>query len=186
MGSEMASKRSLGKIAWALASVTSAALLGLTLAPAKAAPLPGGAGSLVETYQDWVVACQERDGQSFCVMRQVQSNTQTGQNVVTVEFSAAQDKLNGALLLPFGLLLSDGATVTIDGAGKSRALPFSTCVPQGCLAPISFEADDIAKLKGGTALNLAARSFSPPQPLELKISLKGFSAALSRVSELTK
>ncbi|HEV2501722.1 MAG TPA: invasion associated locus B family protein [Mesorhizobium sp.] len=182
----MASKRSLRKTVQIVARAVSLAPLLAMVAPVPAAPLPGGAGSLVETYQDWVVACQGRDGQSFCVMRQVQSNNQTGQNVVTVEFSAAQGKLNGLLLLPFGLALADGASVKIDGDAKNRALPFSTCLPQGCLAPVSFEADDVTKLKGAAALNVAARSFSPPQPIDLKISLKGFSTALNRITELTR
>ncbi|CAM5350173.1 hypothetical protein MAUB1S_06050 [Mycolicibacterium aubagnense] len=182
----MASKRSLGKNVRIVAGAMFLAPLPAIVASALAAPLPGGAGSLVETYQDWVVACQGRDAQSFCVMRQVQSNNQTGQNVVTVEFSAVQGKLNGVLLLPFGLALADGASVKIEGDAKSQPLPFSTCLPQGCLAPVSFEADDVAKLKGGTVLNIAARSFSPSQPLDLKISLKGFSAALSRIAELTR
>lgn len=182
----MASNRFFRKTVQIVASALCLPALPAMVAPTLAAPLPGGAGSLVETYQDWVVACQGRDEQSFCVMRQVQSNNQTGQNVVTVEFSAVQDKLNGVLLLPFGLALTDGASVKIDADEKSQPVPFSTCLPQGCLAPVSFEADDVARLKGGTVLNIAARSLSPSQPLDLKISLRGFSAALSRVAELTK
>lgn len=159
----------------------------LAVASAMAAPLPGGAGSLVETYQDWVVACQAQDERTLCVMRQVQSNTQTGQHVLTVEFSGGGDgRLGGVLLMPFGLSLADGVTVGIDEAAAGPVRPFSTCLPQGCLAPVSFEAAEIARLKAGTALTLTAKSLSPAQPVTLKVSLKGFSAALNRIGDLLK
>lgn len=165
------------------------ALAGGLLAPlpAMAAALPGGAGSLVETYQDWIVACQAQEERTLCVLRQVQNNTQTGQHVLTVEFSGGGDgRLGGVLLMPFGLSLADGVTARIDDAAAGPALTFSTCLPQGCLAPVAFEADQVEKLKGGTTLNLTAKSLSPAQPVTLKVSLKGFSAALNRVGALTK
>lgn len=167
----------------------SAALAGLLLAAASAsaAPLPGGAGSLVETYQDWIVACRAENNATQCVMRQVQSNKDTGQNILTIEFANVADgKLQAALLMPFGLALSQGVTVRIDDAPAGSPAAFSTCIPQGCLAPISFDAGQAAKLKTGTNLNLSATALAPPQPVALKVSLKGFSAALARVGELTK
>lgn len=154
--------------------------------PATAAPLPGGAGSLVETFQDWVVACQAQENTTTCVMRQVQTNTQSNQSVLTVEFrNVAGGKLEGALLMPFGLALAKGVTLKIDEAAIG-GLVFSTCVPQGCLVPMGLDAAQVAKLKTGTALNIGATSLNPGQPVALKVSLKGFPTALNRVLELTK
>ena len=174
--------RTMRKIALLLAGSLSVAV------PASAAALPGGAGSLVETYQDWVVACQAQNERTLCVMRQVQSNTQTGQHVLTVEFSGGGDggRLGGVLLMPFGLSLAAGVTAGIDDAAPGPMLAFSTCLPQGCLAPVAFAAEQVAKLRAGTALNVTAQSLSPAQPVTLKVSLKGFSAALNRIGELMK
>lgn len=157
------------------------------LAPsAKAAPLPGGASSLVETFQDWVVACQAQEATTTCVMRQVQTNTQTNQSVLTVEFrNVANGRLEGALLMPFGLALAKGVSLKIDEAAVG-ALTFSTCVPQGCIVPMGLDAAQVAKLKTGTALNIGATSLNPAQPVAMKVSLKGFPMALNRVLELTK
>ena len=44
----------------------------------------------------------------------------------------------------------------------------------------------VAALGAFWALTLAAKSLSPAQPITLKVSLKGFSAALSRIGELMK
>ena len=154
--------------------------------PAMAAPLPGGAGSLVETFQDWVVACQAQESTTSCVMRQVQTNTQTNQSVLTLELrNVAGGKLEGALLLPFGLALAKGVTLKNDDAAIGT-LAFSTCVPQGCLVPMGLDATQVTKLRSGTALNVGATGLNPAQPVALKISLKGFPAALNRVQDLTK
>lgn len=171
----------------ALAGCTTLAGLLFVASSTSAAPLPGGAGSLVETYQDWIVACQAQNNATQCVMRQVQSNKDTGQNILTVEFANATDgKLQAALLMPFGLALAQGVSVRIDDAPAGSPAAFSTCIPQGCLASVTFDIGQAAKLKTGTTLNLSATALAPPQPVALKVSLKGFSAALARVGDLTK
>ncbi len=165
------------------------AVLAVTLAfagLAVAAPLPGGAGSLVETFQDWVVACQSQDNTTACVMRQVQTNTQNNQSVLTVELrNVAGGKLEGALLMPFGLALAKGVSLKLDDAPVG-ALAFSTCVPQGCLVPMGLDAAQVVKMKTGTVLNIGATAINSAQPVALKVSLKGFPTALNRVVELTK
>jgi len=152
-----------------------------------AAPLPNGAGSLTESYQDWVVACQaQANNVTSCVMRQVQSNSQTNQNVLTVELrNSAGGKVEGALLMPFGLALAKGVVLKIDEAAAG-GLAFSTCLPQGCLVPLSFDGAQVAKLKTGAVLNISATGQAQAQPVELKVSLKGFPTALNRITELTK
>ncbi len=172
------SKSSLVYGAWAL--------LGLAL-PVAAAPLPGGASSLVETYQDWVLACQSNQAATSCVMRQVQSNNKTGQHVLTLELAPGQDgKLQGVLLMPFGLALAQGVMLKADDAVPGPAQPFSTCVPQGCLVPLAFNAAQLDKLKTGTQLQVAALALAPAQPVVIAVSLKGLGGGLKRMAELTK
>ncbi len=154
-------------------------------ASAFAAPLPGGASTLQETYQDWTVSCQSQKETSICVMRQDQSSTQTGQRVLTAELRNVEGKVEGVLLMPFGLDLAKGAALKIDEVAGPN-LAFSTCLPQGCLAPVSFEAKQVAALKAGTNINVTTTALSPSQPVAFKVSLKGFGAALDRITALTK
>jgi invasion protein IalB len=155
--------------------------------PAAAASLPGGASSLVETYDDWGVACQMMTNAPACVVRQVQTNNQTNQTVLTAEIGKAADgKYQGALLLPLGLALTQGAQLKIDDAAVGSPLAFSTCLPQGCLVPLAFDADTVTKLRGGKVLNVTVSAINQPKPLTFAVSLKGFSGALNRVAELTK
>jgi len=131
--------------------------------PAFAATLPGGASTLQETYEDWTVSCQSTKDATLCAIRQDQNSAQTGQRVLTVELkNVSGGKVDGVILMPFGLDLSKGATLKIDEATGPNAL------------------------KAGTNLNVNATALSPSQPVAFKISLKGFGAALDRIITLTK
>lgn len=162
------------------------ALAALTATPALAASLPGGASSLQETYQDWTVNCQSQNDSIICMMRQDQSSPQTGQRVLTAEFRAIDGtKADGVLLMPFGLDLAKGPELKFDEAAGPK-LAFSTCLPQGCLAPASFDAKQVGSLKAGTNLNVTATALNPSQAVNFKVSLKGFAAAFDRMVALTK
>ncbi|MDR6903545.1 invasion associated locus B family protein [Rhizobium miluonense] len=164
-----------------------AAMLALVGGTATAAPLPGGASSLVETYDDWGVVCQMQANAPSCLARQVQTSNQTKQTVLAVEIGKAADgKFRGTLVLPLGLALPQGAQLKVDDAPLGNTLSFSTCLPQGCLVPLTFEADTIAKLRTGKALNVTVSAASPVQPLTLAVSLKGLAGALNRIADLTK
>ncbi|MDP9588553.1 UNVERIFIED_ORG: invasion protein IalB [Shinella zoogloeoides] len=154
---------------------------------AHASPLPGGASSLVETYDDWGVVCQAPGNVTSCLVRQVQSNNQTKQVVLTAEIVKLPDgKFVGALMLPLGLSLAQGVQLKLGDAPLGGARPFSTCLPQGCLVPIDITDDVITKLKTGSALDVAVTAAAPAQPLTFTVSLKGLPAALTRINELTK
>ncbi|PWL19189.1 invasion protein [Falsochrobactrum shanghaiense] len=162
------------------------AFTAISFVPAFAAPLPGGANTLQETYQDWTVTCQTQNDNAVCAMRQDQSSAQTGQRVLTAEFRNVDGgKIDGVLLMPFGLDLAKGAATKIDEADGPQ-LAFSTCLPQGCLTPVSLDAKQVAALKTGSNLNVTTTALSPSQPVAFKVSLKGFGAAFDRIVALTK
>lgn len=159
--------------------------LAMSAFSAFAAPLPGGASTLQETYQDWTVSCQTAKDTAICAIRQDQSNSQTGQRVLTAELRNVNGgKVEGVLLMPFGLDLAKGATLKVDETAGPN-LVFSTCLPQGCIAPISLDAKQVTALKAGANLNVTATALSPSQPVAFKVSLKGFGAALDRIVALT-
>jgi invasion protein IalB len=171
-----------------LRSFSRIALLLTLVAPSgvPAAELPGGVGSLMENFGDWVVACRAQNGVSGCVVRQVQTKGDKGQQMLTAELrNLAGGKVDGALLVPFGLALSRGLTVKVDeGAGETR-FEFSTCLPGGCLVPVKFDAATVTAMTSGTALRLSATALATGETVAMRISLKGLSAALSRAAELS-
>jgi invasion protein IalB len=89
----------------------------------------------------------------------------------------------GNLVLPFGLLLDAGVALQIDDGQPRDPLRFSTCLPAGCLVPLSFDAETVAALRAGTALRIKAQD-TDKKEVTLSVSLKGLAAALDRLKVL--
>lgn len=146
--------------------------------------LPGGASALQETFADWQVVCAAVETGRSCAMSQVQAQ-QNGQRVLAIELQPGKDGgATGVLILPFGLALEAGATLTIDSNPPLASLRFATCLPAGCLMPLSFSAADIAALEAATTMTANASSMDAGQPVSLAVSLKGFTAAYARLGQL--
>lgn len=157
---------------------------GSALAQEATSTLPGGASSIQESYQDWSLACQSAP-QPVCAISQQQAQ-KNGQRVLAIELRRGNDDaLDGNLVLPFGLLLDAGVTLQIDDGQPRKPLRFSTCLPGGCLVPLSFDAKTVASLRTGSALKVKVQS-TDTKELALSISLKGFAAALDRLQVLGK
>lgn len=149
--------------------------------------LPGGASSLSETHGDWTVSCQiltrEAALERICVISQRQANAQ-GQQVLSVELVGLADGFEGAIVLPFGLAVTQPVTLSID-EGEAISASFSTCLPNGCVVPIAADSETLAAMRAGSQLVVAAQDGSG-QPLELPVSLTGFAAATNRIVALTQ
>lgn len=149
--------------------------------------LPNGASSINETYGEWSVACSIIDNVKACTFSQAQGNTQTGQRTFAIELRAPQEgKTDGVLLMPFGLKLDDGVKMKIDEQGLGQGARFSTCIPQGCLVPISFPTVATDALRKGTDLIITASNLNGGEAPTIKVSLNGFTAAMNRVVDLSK
>ncbi|SIQ71592.1 Invasion protein IalB, involved in pathogenesis [Rhizobium sp. RU35A] len=156
----------------------------LTVERVMAAQLPGGVGSLVETFEDWVVACRAQNGVVGCVLRQEQSDGTTGRAMLAAELMPRGGRIDGALLLPFGLKLADGAGLSLGDAGPVQRFPFSTCVPDGCIVPIRLDPALVSAMKTVPVLKIQALTLATGEALPMRLSLKGFSAALARAAQL--
>ncbi|WP_025430973.1 invasion associated locus B family protein [Ensifer sp. ENS11] len=150
------------------------------------APLPGGASSLQETYADWIVSCVQRKNR-HCLLMQQQTQ-QNGQRLLAIEMAAGGDgkTATGTLVLPFGLALDAGVSLQVDERSSEAPVRFSTCLPAGCVVPLSFDGAALAELRTGAVLKMMAKANNTNEPISLSASLKGFSAALDRVTALMK
>jgi invasion protein IalB len=171
-----------------------ARVAGLLAAIALAAPvgaqtsgtLPGGANSVQETFENWIVACVQQGAAKHCALSQQQADQQSRQRVLAIELTASSpDAVAGTLLLPFGLALDSGVTLQIDDAPAGAPLRFRTCLPAGCLIPLSFDAARAATLRKGANLRVNAVADGGKDAV-FTISLKGYPAALDRMIALAK
>ncbi|MAZ18240.1 invasion associated locus B family protein [Oricola sp.] len=153
-----------------------------------AGSLPGGASSLTERHGDWVVNCASTEGTVTCSASQVQVDKNTKQRLLAFQFqiSADTDRLVGTLIMPFGLRLTDGVTPSIDDKEPIKPLPFSTCLPAGCIVRIAENSPAFDLLAEGNTLNLAVTADDTGQKITFPVSLEGLSAAVARVDELSE
>lgn len=147
---------------------------------APAPKLPNGANSISETFDDWVLNCQATAKGTECGLLQVLSQ-QNGQRILSLSVNPkeASGTHLGSLVLPFGLELAKGVTLQLDEQTVSQPLAFKTCVPTGCIVPLSWTAQQYAGLQGAAQMKLVAQSVSN-EPFAISVSLKGFSAAGKR------
>lgn len=155
---------------------------------APAVSLPNGASSINETYGDWSVACSIAEGRKICLLSQTQGDKQTGRRIFAIELQSPRDgKADGVLLMPFGLKLDDGVKLKIDEQNLGQGARFSTCYVQGCVVPISFPTVATEAMKKGTSLIITATNIAGGAEIPtFKVSLNGFTAALSRATDLAK
>lgn len=151
-----------------------------------AAPLPAGASSLKESYQDWQVACLQSDGADRCAMTQIQADPKSGKRVITFEMQLPRDGARATLVVPFGLALGKGITLRVDDGEAWPTLAFSTCLPVGCLVSTGLSTAQLEKLRTGMALTVGATANGNGQALDFTVSLNGFSAAFSRLRQLSE
>ena len=148
--------------------------------------LPGGAASLSEEHGDWTVSCRMEGAEKHCALSQSLADTTSGERVLAIELATpAIDQIDGMLLLPFGLRLADGITLKVDTAPLGAARPFLTCIASGCLVPVAFNAVEISAIRAGTELTISGTSADASQPVDLQVSLAGFTMASNRSVELS-
>lgn len=185
MTTPISKRRSLGLTAFAACLTLPFPLFAQE--PASPGLLPGGASSVIETHGDWTLRCEiitrTETSERICVVNQVQTNAQ-GQRVIAVELAPSADGVAGAIILPFGLAVTQPVTLTID-EGEPITASFSTCVPAGCVVPIEAGSETLNAMRAGSALSISTQNVDN-QPLELPVSLAGFSAATNRVADLAQ
>jgi len=154
--------------------------------------LPNGASSLREQYSDWTVLCgigTEKDKKTkICSLQQEQVRqikNGPGQRVLAIDLKPADKGLQGILVLPLGLKLSDGAVLKIHDSKPQPAVAFRTCLFAGCITDLKFDAKTTAALAKGKTLSVKSMS-DEGKEVPFSISLNGFQSALDRVRELTK
>jgi invasion protein IalB len=151
--------------------------------------LPGGATSLKESHDDWTVACelqtQADKTVKVCTLTQEQIDNRSRQRVLAIELKPETTGVAGTLILPFGLALEQGVTFQIDDGPVGTAQRFRTCLPVGCIVPISFDARTLAMLRKASTLKIKTIADGAKE-MPFLISLKGFPGAFDRTIALLK
>jgi invasion protein IalB len=154
-------------------------------APAPpAVTFTGGATAITETHRDWIVNCSVQQDAKVCFISQSLSNNANGQRLFTIELRlTGENKIEGGMLLPFGLRLNAGVSMALDDEPLGESVAFTTCTQQGCLAPFAAEGDALAALQAGQVLKIGSVS-NEGENVIFAVSLAGFTSALDRAEAL--
>ncbi len=144
--------------------------------------------SLSETYDSWTVQCaNQQQGESMlrvCQMSQKLWQQDTGQRILSFAIGKAEAATKATLVLPFGLLLSEGVRVKI-AENEILGADYRTCLPAGCVAEFELSDEVIGELEGTDVASVVMTAISG-QEVVTDVSLEGFSAAYQRLIELTE
>ena len=155
---------------------------------AQDASLPNGATSINETYGDWALRCaidhQTEKPAVVCDVTQTLIDQKSRKRVLGIGFRPNNGGIKGNLVMPFGLDLAKGVTMSIDAGPVSTPYAFKTCLPAGCIVPIDWASSTVKVLRTSTTLKVGATGDNS-KPAEFKLSLKGFSDALDRAIALS-
>lgn len=143
---------------------------------------------------DWKSRCVKTvEGDDPCEAFQVLTDgtlTSTGQLNQVAEISLfdlpdGNDAVLGAVVIsPLETDLQSGLALQVDG-GAAKLYPYSFCTLSGCVARIGFTAADVAELKKGNQAKLTiVPAVAPDQRVEIKISLKGITAAIDTLPKV--
>jgi invasion protein IalB len=146
--------------------------------------------ALTETYGQWVVRCvtpQTADGASpaalICQMSQELRQEKSGKRILALSVQPKADISEASLrlIVPFGLLLSEGVKVAVDESALLE-VGFRTCLPAGCIVATDMTADQMGKLAAGNVAVVMMRDVNN-QELSISVSLSGFTAAWNRLKD---
>ncbi len=150
---------------------------------AATAPEPGEP-YLVATHRDWEILCTrfEEGGEEMCEMYQLLLDA--GETPIAEISIAALPAESGAvagatITTPLETFLPAGLGWSVGDAEEMRVEGFRMCAVIGCIARIGFNAEEIEAMKRGTHANITIAPFiAIDQPVDIRVSLLGFTAAL--------
>lgn len=161
---------------------------GTLLVPAAApasAPWPNGASSVSESYGDWTMTCNREGTRTACAVLQSQGDRRTGKRQFSIELRTPRDgRAEGMILMPFGMQIEPGVTFKIDERVLGKGAPYTSCVTDGCLVPISLPTIATDTLQTGQMLSVSAVKPDAKEQTVISVPLAGFAAAFTRAIAL--
>jgi len=143
---------------------------------------PVGAELVKETHGDWRIVCvvvpedQPEQCRLYQLLTDNEDNPVAEYSIVALE-AAAKAAAGVNFVSPLGTLLTAQASMRID-SGKVARYPFGWCDSQGCIARYGLTNAELDNMKrGNKAVMTIVAAAAPKNPIELNLSLTGFTAA---------
>lgn len=140
------------------------------------------------THQDWTIRCiKAEEGVDPCELYQLlqDSDGNSVAEMTLIPLENGDVSAGATLVAPLETDLTRGLSVSID-SGEVRGYPFSFCAPVGCVSRMGFTGPELSELKRGANATISLLPFGadPENPVNLDLSLSGFTAAFDEMSSL--
>ncbi|WP_299847856.1 invasion associated locus B family protein [uncultured Paracoccus sp.] len=150
-----------------------------------------GAYYLKATHGDWTIRCiKAQEGQPDpCELYQLLKDGEGNSvaEVTMIPLSQGEAAAGATIVAPLETDLIRGLGLKIDSAAP-RGYPFNFCAPVGCVSRMGFDAAGLNGLKRGNSATVSLLPFAgdPENPVELPMSLAGFTAAFTELEGIAK
>ncbi|TGN60983.1 invasion associated locus B family protein, partial [Paracoccus liaowanqingii] len=137
-------------------------------------------------HGDWTIRCiRAGQGKDPCEMYKLLTDADDNAvaELTLVPLSNGNVAAGATLVAPLETDLIEGLGFQVD-AGEMRGYPFSFCAPVGCVSRLGFTPEELAGMKGGRIANVQLLPFGgdPAEPVQLSMSLAGFTAAFDELT----
>lgn len=145
-----------------------------------------------ETHGDWQVHCVKapedapEGTKESCGLYQL-LNDEAGVDIAEINLRRLPKGGKAAagvdFASPLGSLLTAQVVMRID-SGKAKRYPYNWCERLGCFSRFGLTHGEITNMKKGVTAKITIAAISDPKkPINLKMSLKGFTAAWNALGE---
>jgi invasion protein IalB len=137
-----------------------------------------------EEFGAWELRCTADNKECFLYQLITNDAGDPVSEISIIALPAGGEAVTGATVVtPLGTLLPAGITFRVD-SGEPRQYPFSWCLRSGCFSRFGLPAQGLASLKAGSVAHMRLAAIDiPEQPIDLEISLSGFTAAYNALVE---
>lgn len=140
------------------------------------------------THSDWTIRCVTTEsGNDPCELYQLlkDSDGNSVAEMTLIPLTNGEVAAGATMVVPLETDLTKGLSFAIDG-NKASGYPFSFCAPVGCVSRMGFTSGELSALKGGSKASVGLLPFGadPENPVELELSLAGFTAAYNELAKL--
>ncbi len=142
----------------------------------------GTGPALKARHGDWEIRCVNGND---CVMTQLHRRSEQSADavftIIKTEGLNTEDGLPveafAEIVVPLGVYLPGGLGLKVDQK-PAQAAPFERCIDAGCVVRAPLSAELLTNMRAGNIANIVVFG-APDQPVQIPISLSGFTAAFS-------
>lgn len=137
-------------------------------------------------HGDWTIRCiRAGEGKDPCEMYKLLNDQDDNAvaELTLVPLSNGNVAAGATLVAPLETDLIEGLGFRVD-SGEMRGYPFSFCAPVGCISRLGFTQAELNGMKRGNKATVQLLPFGgdPKKPVQLDISLSGFTAAFDELA----